>query len=113
MTESTVSKWTSSGIFSQDSICGSSMTKSKFIVEIRRDTREFHRKDYVYVDVQRHLLDQETKKKNASQMLNSFLYWQEDMEQDNGHFSVLVERKSGILSVKIVCKVNGTKWQKR
>ena len=28
-------------------------------------------------------------------MLNSFLYLQEDLEQDNGHFSVLVQRKSG------------------
>ena len=41
------------------------------------------------------------------------LYMQEDLEQDNGHFSVLVQRKSGVLSVKIVHKVNGTKWQRR
>ena len=41
------------------------------------------------------------------------LYMQEDLEQDNGHFSVLVQRKSGILSVKIVHKANGTKWQRR
>ena len=34
-------------------------------------------------------------------------------QQDNGHFSVLVQRKSGIRSVKIVHKVNGTKWPKR
>ena len=46
-------------------------------------------------------------------MLNSFLNLQEDLEQDNGHFSVLVQRKSGILSVKIVQKVNGTKLQRR
>ena len=52
-------------------------------------------------------------KKNASQMLDSFLYMQRDLEQDNGHFLVLVQRKSGILSVKIVHKVNGTEWQKR
>ena len=35
---------------------------------------------------------------------------QEDSEQDNGRFSDLVHRKSVILSVKIVHKVNGTKW---
>ena len=52
-------------------------------------------------------------KKNASQMLDSFLFMQEDLEKDNGHFSVLVQRKSGILSVKIVHKVNGTEWQRR
>ena len=37
------------------------------------------------------------------------LKMQEDLEQDNGHFSVLVQRKSGVLSVKTVHKVNGTK----
>ena len=56
-------------------------------------------------------------------MLNSFLYLQEDLEQDNdhfsdleqdnGHFSVLDQRKSGILSVKIVHNVNGTERQRR
>ena len=57
--------------------------------------------------------DQKTTRKNAIQMLSSFLYLQEDSEQDNGHFSVLVQRKRGILSVKIVHNVNGTKWWKR
>ena len=38
---------------------------------------------------------------------------QEDLEQDNGHFSVLVQRKSGILSVKIVHKVFGTKMEEK
>ena len=37
--------------------------------------------------------DQETMKNNASQMLDSFLFLQEDLEQDNGLFSVLVQRK--------------------
>ena len=57
--------------------------------------------------------DRKTTRKNANQMLNSFLCLQEDSEQDNGHFSVLAQRKNGILSVKIVHKVNGTKWPKR
>ena len=51
--------------------------------------------------------------KNAKQMLKSFLSMQRDLEQDNGHFLVLVQRKSGFLSVKIVHKVNGTKWRTR
>ena len=42
-------------------------------------------------------------------MLDSFLFLRKDLEQDNGHFSVLIQRKSGILSVQIVHKVNGTK----
>ena len=35
--------------------------------------------------------DQKTTRENAIQMLNSFLYLQEDSEQDNGHFSVISE----------------------
>ena len=54
--------------------------------------------------------DEKTTRENAKQMLTSCLYLQEDLEQDNGHFSALVQRKSGILSVKTVHKVNGTKW---
>ena len=57
--------------------------------------------------------DLETMKKNANQMLDSFLNMQRDEEQDNGHFLVLVQRKRGILSVKIVHKVHGTEWQRR
>ena len=34
-------------------------------------------------------------------------------EQENGHFTVLVQKRNGIPSVKIVHKVNGTKLQKR
>ena len=56
--------------------------------------------------------DQKTTGENSIQMLNSFLYLQEDSEQDIGHFSVLVQRKSGILSVKIAHKVNGTNGRK-
>ena len=37
--------------------------------------------------------DQKTTRENAIQMLNSFLYLQEGLEQDNGHFSVLVQKK--------------------
>ena len=38
---------------------------------------------------------------------------QRDVEQDNGHFLVLVQRKSGILSVKTVHKEFGTKIAER
>ena len=41
-------------------------------------------------------------KKNAKQLLDSSLsLCKEDLEQDNGLFSVLVQRKSGTLSVQI------------
>ena len=51
-------------------------------------------------------VDQETMKKNACQMPISFLCMQKDLEQDNGHLLVLVLKRSGILSVKIVHKEN-------
>ena len=40
----------------------------------------------------------------------SFLCVQEELEQDSGNFLVLVQRKSGILSVQRVHMVNGTEW---
>ena len=51
-------------------------------------------------------------KKNAWQMPNSFLSMRKDSEQDNGHFSVSVLRKSGTVSVKTVHKEYGTIWLK-
>ena len=47
-------------------------------------------------------------RKNARQMLKSFLSMQRNSEQDNGHSLVLDLRKSGIQSVKTVHKDNGT-----
>ena len=43
----------------------------------------------------------------------SFLFVQKDLEQDDGHLLVLVLKRSGILSVKIVHKVIWTIWRKR
>ena len=50
LTESTVGQWNSSGTFSQDPIRCSSVKKSNV------DTREFHRKNSIHVDVQQHFL---------------------------------------------------------
>ena len=99
---------------SHDSPHCSSATKSRVTVKIECNTRVFHRTDYLHVDVLTTSHgDQETMKKNASQMLDSPRHRRRDLEQDNGHFSVLVQRKSGILSVQIVHKVTGTQWQRR
>ena len=84
------------------------------LLRVNETPEDFYTKDYLHVDVlTTSHVDQETLKKNASQKLDSFLYTQEDLEQDNGHFSVLVLRESGILSVQIVHKVNGAEWQRR
>ena len=53
------------------------------------------------------------KTKNASQMLNSSLSMERDLEQDNGHSSDLDQRKSGALSVKTVHKESGTELQSK
>ena len=53
-------------------------------------------------------------KKNVSRMLDSFLFMQRDLEQDN-QWSLLDlgSDKSGILSVQIVHKENGTESQRK
>ena len=56
LTESKVSQWNSSGIFSRIQYVAAQWRSQKFIVEIRWDTGEFHSKDSIYVDVQRHFL---------------------------------------------------------
>ena len=58
------------------------------------------------------LLDQETMKKCMSNA-NLFSLYAKNLEKDNGHKLVLVLRKSGSLSVKIVHKENGTELQSK
>ena len=57
--------------------------------------------------------DLKTFKKNASQVLNSFISMRRELEQDNGHSSDLDQRKSGTLLVKTVHKENGTELQSK
>ena len=90
-----VSQLNSSGISSQDSPRCSSATKFKIYCwdwvkhqRILQDGLSSCRCSTISHG------DQETMKKNASQMLNSFLYLQKkDLEQDNGHSSDLDQRK--------------------
>ena len=81
-----------------------------FTVEMKWNTREFYRKQFssCRCSTTSHG-DQETMKvecESNAQLVSPCC--KRDLEQDNGHFSVLVLRKSGILSVKIIHKVNGT-----
>ena len=73
----------------------------KFTVEIRCNTREFHKTNYLHVDALTFLVDQETMKKNARQMPNSYLYTREGLEMDNGHLLLFILRESDTLSVNI------------
>ena len=56
--------------------------------------------------------DQETTRWNACQILNSFLHLQEDSEQDNGHFSILDQRKWSSINEE-AHKVKRTELQRR
>ena len=110
-TQLMVSQWNSSGISSQDSQHCSSAAKSNIYCcdwvkhqRILQDGLSTCRCSTTSHG------DQETMKNKAIQMLDSFLCLQENLEQDNGHSLVLVQRKSGTLSVKIVHKVNATKF---
>ena len=58
-------------------------------------------------------VDQETMKKNAWRMPNSFLCVQKDLEHDNGNLLVLILKISGTVSVQIVHKMNGTASRRR
>ena len=57
--------------------------------------------------------DLKTIKKNGSQVLNSFLSMQRDLEQDNGHSSDLDQKRSGTLLVETVHKENRTELQSK
>ena len=60
-------------------------------------TRNFHRKNSIYVDVQTtFLVTRKTMKKNVWQMPKSSPYLQRSLVLDNGHLLVQVPRRSGI-----------------
>ena len=57
--------------------------------------------------------DLKTMNKNANQVLSSFSLYAKRFSAEQWSFLGLDQRKSGILSVKIVHKVNGTKWRSK
>ena len=57
--------------------------------------------------------DLKTMKKNANQMLSSFLSMRKDFHQDNGHSSDLDKRRNGILVTNTIHKENGTELQSK
>ena len=66
----------------------------KFTVQSRRNSRKCHRKNSIYVDVQRHILwKQKTMKKNVWHVPNSYFCVREGLDKDSGRLLVLVLRK--------------------
>ena len=90
-------------IFQNSTLCSSDRSQT-FTVEIWWDTREFQRKTFIHDNVQWLVLL--IKSEKACQMLDSFLFTQRDLEEDNGHSLVLVPKRSGSLSAKTVQKEN-------
>ena len=85
----------------------------RLLLRLDETPEKFHRKNHIYVAVQRHFLWIKRLKKSAWRMPNSFLYLERDLEKDNGHSLVLVLTRSGTVSVKTVNKECGTKWRRR
>ena len=113
LTESTVSRWTSSGIFSQDSIRCSSVKKSKvYCTDWEKHQIISQEEFYSCRGSTTFLVEQKTIKKNVWQMPNSFLCMQKDLEKDSG-FTGLGSEKSGTLSKRTFHKEFGTKLQRR
>ena len=98
---------------SQDSIRCSSVRKSKvYCTDWEKHQRISQEEFYSCRCSTTFPVEQETMNKNVWQTLDSYFCMQEDLEKDNGHSLVLVLKRSGILSVKIVHKENGTIWRK-
>ena len=113
LTESMVSQWNSSGIFSQDSIRYISATKSKVYWADQEKHQRISQEGLSSCPCSTTLpVEQETMKKNVWQTLVSYLCMQGNLVKDNGHLLVLVPKRSGILWKKTVHKEFGTKLQK-
>ena len=106
MTESVESRQNSSGTSSQDWIPCSSATKSKNLLYRLGETPVNFTGRIIFMlmfnDISWRSKDNKKESESRAQLVSLC----KDLEQDNGHFSVLVQRKSGTLSVQIVHKVN-------
>ena len=80
LTASTVTRWNSSGIFSQNSVRCSLLKNRTFTAETRTNTREFHKKNSVSVDVQRHFLWNERQWKRMLGKCSTRLCMQKNLE---------------------------------
>ena len=107
----TASQWNSSGIFSQDSTSLQLCQEVKDLLLRLNETPENFTGRIIFMSMFNDISwgSRDNKVECESNAEISFLFMQEDLEQDNGHFSVLVLKRSGILSVKIVHRENVTK----
>ena len=108
------SRRNSSGTFSHDLRLCRSATKSRvYCTDLEKHQKISQEESYICRCSSTFLVEQKTMKNNVWQMLDSYLFMQEDLEKDNGHSLVLVQRKSCTVSKKTVHRESGTKLQKR
>ena len=110
-----VSQWNSNGISSQDSPhCSSSHKVEEFLLRLSVKPEKITGR-IIFVSMFNDISwgSKDNKKKNANQVLNSFLSMRRDLEQDNGHSLDLDQKRSGTLLVKTVHKDNGTGLQSK
>ena len=108
-----VSQWNSSRISSQDSQRQLSHKVQELLLRLGETPENFTGRIIfmsMFNDISWGSKDNKIECESNAQLVSLFAT---RSEQDNGHSSDLDQRKSGILSVKKVHKVNGTKWRKR
>ena len=103
-----VSQWNSSEISSQDSPHCSLSVKSKSDCQDSAKNQKFSLDGLssCRCSTTSHG-DLKTMKKNANQVLSSFLSMHKDFHQDNGHSSDLDQKRNGILLTNTIHKENG------
>ena len=78
----------------------------KVAVKNEWKARKFYRTDHFHVDVERHLM--RISGRNANEASTSFVFVREDFHQEDGHSSVLDQKRSCILLMTTNHKMNGT-----
>ena len=85
----------------------------ELLLRLGETPENFYRTDHLHVDVQRHLMGIKGQQERMRVKCSTRFSLCKNSEQDSGDSTGLDQRKIGILSMKIVHKENGTKWQKR
>ena len=114
LTESMVSQWNSSGIFSQDSILCSSATKSKVYCTDWEKHLKFSQEEFYLCRCSTTFpVEQKAMQKNVWQIPKSSPYLQRSLVLDSGPLLVQVPKRNGILWKRTAHKEFGTISRKR
>ena len=104
LTESTVSRWNSSGIFSQDSIRCSSIKSQRLLLRFDKTQETFTGSIIFYVDVQRHFLWNKDNERKCFENAEVVSIYAKKFGIGQWSFIGLGSERSGTLSVRTVHK---------